>query len=96
MPTYDRLRDNRPVVIEFIPNEDFSRFPYADRYTLSLISQGKLEFLFNGKQYSLEAPFCLCTNSSDTFEITDCTPYRCQSIAFHPLFINSAMSMTGI
>jgi len=96
MPTYDRLRDNRPVVIEFIPNEDFSCFPYAERYTLSLVSQGKLDFSFNGTQYSLEAPFCLCTNPSDTFEVIDCTPYRCQSIAFHPLFINSAMSFEAL
>ena len=92
MPTYDRLRDNRQVLLEFIPNETLESYPYKDRYTLTLFTQGKLQFQLNGENFTLTAPFVLCVNQDDSFKVFEKGfDTRCQSVAFHPKFVNSSL-----
>lgn len=91
LPTYDRLRGNRQVLLEYVPKEDLTAYPYADRYSLTLISQGTLDFTLNGENFTLEAPVILCTNFADHFKLLDSTHFQAQSICFHPKFVNRAL-----
>ncbi|MCH5341631.1 MAG: helix-turn-helix domain-containing protein [Acetatifactor sp.] len=90
-PTYDRLRNNRQVLFEYVPNETLKEYPYADRYTLSLITQGTVRIRLNGDSFTLDAPIILCTNHSDQFQLSGDTFFRAQSICFHPKFVNKAL-----
>lgn len=97
MPTYDRLRNNRQVLLEYIPHEDFQSYPHKDRYTLSLITQGQFHFQLNGENFNLTAPFVLCVNELDTFKLLRMGDYfQCQSITFHPKFVNSALDFESL
>lgn len=97
MPTYDRLRNNRQVLFEFIPNELYQDYPHKERYTLSLVTQGKLKFELNNESFSLTAPFVLCVNQEDTFCVLEKSDdLRCQSIAFHPKFVNSSLDYESL
>lgn len=90
-PTYDRLRGNRQVLFEYVTNETFKGYPYADRYTLTLLTQGTIHAQLNGEHFTLDAPVILCTNYSDRFHLSRDTFFRAQSICFHPKFVNKAL-----
>lgn len=90
-PTYDRLRDNRQVLLEYVPNETLKEYPYADRYTLTLLTQGTVQIELNGSHFTLDAPVILCTNHSDKFKLSGKSRFRAQSICFHPKFVNKAL-----
>lgn len=90
-PTYDRLRDNRRVLLEYVPNEELKAYPYADRYTLTLLTQGTIHVILNGENLTLDAPVILCTNYADQFELSGDTFFQAQSICFHPKFVNRAL-----
>ena len=89
--TYDRLRGNRQVLLEYVPKENMTAFPYADRYSLTLISQGILDFILNGESFTLEAPVILCTNYADQFKLLYSVNVQAQTICFHPKFVNRAL-----
>ena len=91
MPTYDRLRDNRQVLLEYVPNETLKEYPYADRYTLTLITQGTIHIELNGESLVLDAPVILCTNYADRFVLAKDTFFQAQSICFHPKFVNRSL-----
>lgn len=90
-PTYDRLRDNRRVLLEYVPNEDLKSYPYAERYTMTLLTQGTIHIQLNGENLTLDAPVILCTNYADKFMLSGNTFFQAQSICFHPKFVNRAL-----
>lgn len=97
MPTYDSLRGNRGVLIEFIPRETFKDYPYHDRFTLSTITQGFMKFTMNGASYEEQAPFCLCVSFHDSFDVIETTDdFQCKSFAFHPTFVNSSLKYEAL
>lgn len=91
IPTLDRLRENRRVLMEYVPNEELTSYPYAERYTLTLLTQGTIHISLNGETYTLEAPVILCTNYADQFQLLKHTFFQAQSICFHPKFVNQAL-----
>lgn len=90
-PTLDRLRDNRRVLLEYVPNEDLQSYPYAERYTMTLLTQGTIHIQLNGEDLTLDAPVILCTNYADKFVLLRKTFFQAQSICFHPKFVNRAL-----
>lgn len=90
-PTYDRLRNNRQVLFEYVPNETLTAYPYADRYTLTLLTQGTIQVTLNGEELTLEAPVVLCTNYADRFALQKDSFFQAQSLCFHPKFVNRAL-----
>lgn len=90
-PTFDRLRDNRRVLLEYVPNEDLKSYPYAERYTITLLTQGTIHIQLNGENLTLDAPVILCTNYADKFTLSGNTFFQAQSICFHPKFVNRAL-----
>lgn len=97
MPTYDRLRNNRKVLIEFWPHETFEQYPYPERFTLTSITQGRIKFSLNNAIYEYEAPFCICTSYHDTFEVIETHDhFQCKSFSFHPTFVNSSLKYEAL
>lgn len=90
-PTFDRLRGNRRVLLEYVPKEDLRAYPYAERYTLTLLTQGTIHVNFNGEDLTLDAPVILCANHADRLELSGNAFFQAQSICFHPKFINRAL-----
>lgn len=90
-PTYDRLRNNRQVLFEYVPNETLTDYPYADRYTLTLLTQGTIQINLNGEELTLDAPVVLCTNYADRFTLLKNSFFQAQSLCFHPKFVNRAL-----
>ena len=90
-PTYNRLRENRRILLEYVPKEELTAYPYADRYSLTLISQGTLDFILNDEDFTLEAPVILCTSYADQFKLLYSTNVQAQTICFHPKFVNRAL-----
>jgi AraC-like DNA-binding protein len=97
LPTYDRLRNNRGVLIEFIPIETFNDYPYMDRFTLTTITQGEMEFIINDITYKESAPFCICSSFHDTFKVIKTEEhFQCKSFSFHPTFVNSSLQYDAL
>ena len=96
LETYDRLRDNRRILLEYAPNESFTEYPYKDRYSLTLLTQGSISFRLNGEKFDLEAPIVLCTCYNDRFELLDPSFFKAQTICFHPLFVNSSLDYSAL
>ena len=91
IPTYDRLRENRRVLLEYVPNETLTEYPYENRYTLTLLTQGTIQIELNGEELTLDAPVMLCTNYGDRFRLLRSSFFQAQSICFHPKFVNRAL-----
>ncbi len=94
--THDRLRDNRIVLIEYTENETFESFPYAERYTLTLLTQGTIHICYNDASISLHAPAILCTNYGDHLTLEKRSSFHAKSISFHPKFINTALDFRAL
>ena len=90
MPQQDKYRP-RQVPIEFVFREEMKALPYEDRMTLIFISLGKVNFIFNEKSYSVEAPYILCLSPYDTFELID-GDFSAKSFSFYPGFVNGALT----
>lgn len=95
-PTYDRLRNDRIVLIEYIENETFEDFPYTERYTMTLLTQGTIHICYNNASFSLSAPAILCTNSADRLTLEKESTFHAKSISFHPKFINTALDFQAL
>jgi YesN/AraC family two-component response regulator len=90
-PTYDRLRENRRVLLEYVPNETLKEYPYPDRYTLTLLTQGTIHIHLNGENFTLDAPVILCTSYADRFKLLKDSFFQAQSICFHPKYVNKSL-----
>lgn len=90
-PTYDRLRENRRVLLEYVPNETLKEYPYPDRYTLTLLTQGTIHIHLNGENFTLDAPVILCTGYADRFKLLKDSFFQAQSICFHPKYVNKSL-----
>lgn len=96
LETYDRLRDNRRVLLEYAPNETFTDYPYKDRYNLTLLTQGSISFRLNDEEFDLEAPVMLCTCYDDRFELLAPSFFQAQTICFHPKFVNRSLDYEAL
>lgn len=96
IPTYDRLRENRRVLLEYVPNEDLNAYPYPDRYTLTLLTQGTIHISLNGETLTLDAPVILCTTYADQFKLLKDSFFQAQSICFHPKFVNKSLDFSTL
>lgn len=94
--TYDRLRNNRLVLIEYVENETFKDFPYEERYTMTLLTQGTIHICYNNNSFSLHAPAILCTNYADHLTLEKESSFHAKSISFHPKFINTALNFQAL
>ncbi len=88
MPQFDRYK-KRIVNIEFIAVEEFHTLPYADRYTIVLISDGSIKGILNGRPMNLSAPGFLCLAKDDKITISSKDNVSAQSFCFHTDFLNS-------
>ena len=91
---YDRraFTRNKWVNIDFYPKEDFSEYPRKDVLTLTLVTDGKWDFYLNKIRYQIEAPFVLCLNETDLFQLEEKFEDAAKTFVFSPLFINSALT----
>ncbi|MBR4084105.1 MAG: helix-turn-helix transcriptional regulator [Lachnospiraceae bacterium] len=96
LETYDRLRNNQRILLEYEPNEAFTIYPYKERYSLTLLTQGSLSFRLNEEEFSLEAPIVLCTCYDDRFELLESSQFKAQTICFHPLFVNRSLDFDAL
>lgn len=96
LETYDRLRGNRRILFEYAPSETFTEYPYKDRYSLTLLTQGSISFRLNEEDFQLEAPGILCTCYGDRFELSGDSFFKAQTICFHPLFVNRALNYDAL
>lgn len=88
MPQFDRYK-KRIVNIEFIAVEEFLTLPYADRYTIVLITAGSIKGILNGRPMNLSAPGFLCLTKDDIINISSKDNVAAQSFCFHSDFLNS-------
>lgn len=96
LKTYDRLRGNHRILLEYEPNETFAEYPYKERYTLTLLTQGSLSFRLNEEEFQLEAPLMLCTCYDDRFELLNSSLFKAQTICFHPIFVNRSLNYDAL
>lgn len=96
LETYDRLRDNRRILLEYAPTEVFIEYPYKDRYSLTLLTQGSISFRLNEEEFHLDAPVMLCTCYDDRFELLHSPFFKAQTICFHPLFVNRSLDYNAL
>lgn len=88
MPQFDRYK-KRIVNIEFVAVEEFHALPYAERYTVVLITNGSIKGMLNGRPMNLTAPGFLCLSKDDEINISDKDNVSAQSFCFHTDFLNS-------
>ncbi|MFT4143716.1 MAG: AraC family transcriptional regulator [Mobilitalea sp.] len=88
MPQFDRYK-KRIVNIEFVAFEEFHTLPYAERYTIVLITDGSIKGILNGRPMNLSAPGFLCLSKDDKINISDKRNVSAQSFCFHTDFLNS-------
>ena len=88
MPQFDRYK-KRIVNIEFVAVEEFRSLPYADRYTMVLISNGSIKGILNGRPMKLSAPGFLCLSKEDKLKISNKDNVSAQSFCFHTDFLTS-------
>lgn len=88
MPQFDRYK-KRIVNIEFVPVEDFNTLPYAERFTIILITDGSVAGMLNGRPMKLSAPGVLCISNDDKINISKKSNVSAQSFSFHTEFLNS-------
>ncbi len=81
---YDRraFTHNKWVNIDFYPKEDFSEYPRKDVLTLTLVTDGKWDFYLNKIRYQIEAPFVLCLNETDLFQLEEKFEDAANTVAF--------------
>lgn len=96
MPLADRRYPGNFVQIEFISFELFENFPYANRMTLTLVSDGVCKFKLNDMEYEKEAPFILCLTENDCFKFLHEERMSAKSFVFIPTFLNSALTFEAL
>lgn len=88
MPQIDRHK-NRTVHIEFVAAEDFTHFPYPERFTLVFITNGSIKGILNERPVTISAPAILCLSAEDTIQVLEKHNASASSFCFHLDFLNS-------
>ncbi|MHA6529737.1 helix-turn-helix domain-containing protein [Paenibacillus sp. BAC0078] len=88
MPQIDRYK-KRDVYIEFNALENFTDFPYHERYTLILITSGSIKGILNERPIAISSPGVLCLAEGDKVQILEKLNVAAQSFCFHPEFLNT-------
>lgn len=91
MPQNDRHRP-RIVPIESEAHETFENLPIQERVTIVFISNGKADFIYNGKEVSLTAPCVMLISQYDSLKLTASHRLEAKSFSFNPVFLNSSLT----
>ena len=88
MPQFDK-RGLLEVPIEFNAVESLTGFPYHDRVTLVLITDGKAVVSINGETKTLIAPCVLCLSEHDKMEVIENKRLYAQSFSLMPSYLKN-------
>ncbi|HEX9025386.1 MAG TPA: AraC family transcriptional regulator [Clostridium sp.] len=89
MPQMDRYK-NRNVYIEFFAYENFDKFPYEERLTITLITSGSMNIQLNDCLFKIDAPSILCLTMDDKVQVFEKQNVSAQSFCFNTDFFNTA------
>ena len=81
MSQKDRYRD-RILELDFEVNECFEQLPYADRFSLVLVTDGTATALLNNKAVEIAAPCVLCLSDEDSLTVNCSEHIAAQTLSF--------------
>ena len=81
MSQKDRYRD-RILELDFEVNECFEQLPYADRFSLVLVTDGTATALLNNKAVEIAAPCVLCLSGGDSLTVNCSEHIAAQTLSF--------------
>ena len=88
----DRRHENHFIRIDFFAKETFAQYPAPEYFTMTLVTDGFWELTLNKTVYYLQAPFILCLNPSDTFELQKQSKAAAKTFVFNATFLNSSLT----
>jgi len=92
----DRRHTNRLIPIHFITKETFENYPAPGIFTMTLVTDGSWEFSLNHIDYCLAAPFILCLNDTDIFELKNKKHDAAKTFVFNATFLNSSLTKEAL
>lgn len=92
----DRRHTNRLIPIHFIAKETFENYPAPGIFTMTLVTDGSWEFSLNHIDYCLAAPFILCLNDTDIFELKNKKHDAAKTFVFNAIFLNSSLTKEAL
>lgn len=95
MPQKDSYQD-RMIPIEFESHETFENIVLDERMTIALITNGSARFTINHESIALKAPCIILLSPYDTLKLIEQNHLSAESFAFHPSFVNSALSFQSL
>ena len=81
MSQKDRYRD-RVLELDFEANECFEQLPYADRFSLVLVTDGTATALLNNTAVEITAPCILCLSDEDSLTVNRAEHITAQTLSF--------------